>query len=104
MPINGLDSLKDKFVESLNPLAIYVFGSRVNGTYTQDSDVDFYIIVDDSATDLAGLTTKAYKSIRSIKEYPVDIVIGTQTRFNTRKGIPSLENEVYNKGALVYEA
>lgn len=102
MPINEIEEIKERFVEQLAPLKIYLFGSYADGSFTEDSDFDFYIIVNDSESDLAGLTTKAYKSIRRVKKRPVDIVVGTNSRFEKRKSVPSVENEVYQKGVLLY--
>ena len=47
MPNDELEVLKQKFVEQLNPLGVYLFGSFDDGTARADSDFDFYIIVDD---------------------------------------------------------
>lgn len=104
MPLNEIEELKEQFVNHLMPLKIYLFGSFANGTYTEDSDFDFYIIVDDKMQDLKDLTTRAYRSIRKIKNRPVDIIVGTESRFENRKNIPSVENEVIKKGVLLYES
>lgn len=64
--------------------------------------MDFYIIVDDSQTNMNKLTAEAYKSIRHKQKRAVDIVVNTQSRFESRKNIPSLENEVAEKGVLLY--
>lgn len=102
MPINEIEELKVQFINHLTPISIYLFGSYANGSYTEESDLDFYIIVNDDASDLAALTTQAYRSIRRMKKHPVDIIVGTKSRFENRKNIPSIENEVYEKGVLVY--
>ena len=34
----------------------------------------------------------------------IDILLGTKSRFEERKEIPSVENEVYRKGVLLYDA
>lgn len=102
MPMNEIDELKDRFIENLTPVRIYLFGSFAEGKQTEDSDFDFYIVVKDSEKDIAELTTKAYKSIRRVKQRPVDILVGTQSRFEQRKHIPSVENEVDQKGVLLY--
>ena len=73
-------------------------------TYTSESDLDFYIVVRDGITDIPAETARAYKAIRKIKQHPVDILLGTKSRFEERKGIPSVENEVYRKGVLLYDA
>ena len=66
--------------------------------------MDFYIVVQDSVSDLAAETTKAYRAIRRLKQRPVDIVVGTKSRFEVKKEIPSVENEVYRKGVQLYDA
>lgn len=102
MPIQELEELKNQFVTQLAPISIYLFGSYATGDYTEDSDFDFYIVVEDEVSDLAALTAQAYRAIRKIKQRPVDIIIGTKSRFNDRRKIPSVENEVYEKGVLLY--
>ena len=87
---------------SFHPLRVYLFGSFADGTNREESDFDFYIVVRDGASDLAGLTTRAYRSIRRIKRRPVDIIVGTESRFNERKNQPTVENEVFRKGVLLY--
>ena len=91
-----------KLVEQLSPVGIYLFGSFAEGRNTEGSDFDFYIIVDDSVKDIPAETTKAYRSIRRTKQRPVDILVGTRSRFEARKNIPSVENEVFQKGVLLY--
>ena len=102
MPVKEIEELKDQFVNRLAPMRIYLFGSYANGTFTEDSDLDFYIVVNDEVKDLSALTTEAYRAIRRIKQRPVDIIVGTKSRFENRKVIPSVENEVFEKGVLLY--
>ena len=104
MPVNEIEELKEQFIRQLTPSKIYLFGSFANGTYTEDSDFDFYIIVNDAMRNLKDLTTQAYRSIRKIKKRPVDIIVGTESTFENRKNIPSVENEVLKKGVLLYES
>lgn len=104
MPINEIEDLKNQFVKQLSPISIYLFGSFANGTNSENSDFDFYIVVDDKVTDLVEMTASAYKAIRTIKQRPVDIIVGTSSRFNERKNMMSVENEVFEKGVLLYES
>lgn len=104
MPINEIEDLKNQFVKQLSPIRIYLFGSFANGTNSENSDFDFYIVVDDKVTDLVEMTASAYKAIRTIKQRPVDIIVGTSSRFNERKNMMSVENEVFEKGVLLYES
>ncbi len=104
MPVNEIEELKEQFINQLMPLKIYLFGSFANGTYTEESDFDFYIIVNDAMKNLKDLTTQAYRSIRKIKKRPVDIIVGTESTFENRKDMMLVENEVLKKGVLLYEA
>lgn len=95
-------ALKDRFVEQLSPLKVYLFGSFAYGTPDDDSDYDFYIIVDDSREDWHEETVKAYRAIQHARTRPVDILIGTESKFEKRKELPTIEQEVFRKGVLLY--
>ncbi len=99
-----IEELKEQFVNALSPARVYLFGSVAEGTDTESSDFDFYIVVDDDVRDIAETTAQAYRSIRRLKRRPVDIIVGHRSRFEARKGIPSVENEVFQKGILLYGA
>lgn len=105
MSVETIGLMTQRFVERLKPEKVYLFGSFADGTYTDDSDYDFYIVVDD-ASDLWSVRSNARKAIRDLKDRPVDIVVGTTSRFN-RYG-PSedslyVEGEVFRKGKLLYD-
>ena len=102
MTMDEINVLRDQFVAQLSPLRIYLFGSYVEGTDRENSDFDFYIVMRDGTSDLADLTAKAYRSIRGVKRHSVDIVVGTESRFNERKDLPTVEHEVFRKGQLLY--
>lgn len=102
MPMHEIEELNKQFIAELSPIKIYLFGSFANGTNTENSDFDFYIVVPDDISDLAETTTQAYRAIRRVKQRPIDIIVGTESRFEYRKKIPSVESEVYQKGVLLY--
>lgn len=97
-----IDRIKDRLISELSPVKIYLFGSFANGTANEDSDFDFYIVVKDDMKNIADITAEAYRSIRSVRSRAVDIVIGTESRFESRKNRAGVENEVVNKGVLLY--
>ena len=99
-----ISALKDCFVEALDPIRVYLFGSYAYGAPTEDSDFDFYIIVDDSRTDTLDLMSRAYSACSEIKQHPVDILVGTKSHFEDRRHRPTIENEIYHKGVLLYGA
>ena len=98
MPTKEITDLCNQFVTELSPSKVYLFGSFAEGTNQAHSD----FVVKDGPHDLAALTTQAYRSIRKIKQRPVDIIVGTESRFNQRKSMPTVEHEVFQKGVLLY--
>ena len=46
MPIDEIEVIKQKLVDQIKPIGVYLFGSFANGTAHADSDFDFYIIVE----------------------------------------------------------
>ena len=90
MPIDEIEVIKQKLVDQIKPIGVYLFGSFANGTAHADSDFDFYV------------ATSAYKAIRGVKQRPVDILVGTKSRFDERKNQFTVENEVFHKGVLLY--
>ena len=97
-----IELIKEKLVNQLSPMKIYLFGSFAEGTADEGSDVDIYIIVKDDTDNLVDLTAEAYKSIRNVRSRAVDIIIGTESGFESRKNRAGVENDVLNKGVLLY--
>lgn len=105
MPFDEINELKNSFVKDLLPKKVYLFGSFAEGRANDDSDYDFYIVVNDSEKDMIHLTAKAYKAIRDKQYRPVDIIVNTEKTFDERKARKSsLENEVVRKGVMLYGA
>ena len=115
--ITGLTKIRDRasveniremtscFVRNLDPLKVILFGSFANGTYTDESDYDFYLVIDDGRS-VGEATDEAYNSVMYVKKRPVDIVVGTNSRFE-RKGKSRhslmVEGEVQRNGILLYD-
>ena len=103
--VENIHQMTDCFVRQVDPLQVILFGSFADGTYTDSSDYDFYIVVDDgrSTNDASFL---AYKAVRGVKQRPVDIVVGTKSRFEKKgRSVNTLmvEGEVFKKGILLYD-
>ena len=81
--IDNIREMTSCFVQNLDPLKVILFGSFADGSYTDDSDYDFYIVVDDGR-DVGTATNQAYRAVRHVKRRPVDIVVGTNTRFEKK--------------------
>ena len=103
--VEDILAIARRFVEECNPIEIFLFGSFADGTYTKHSDYDFYIVLADNS-DLGEASNRAYKSIRYVGNRPVDIVLGTKTRFDNMSKSPDslyVEGEVGRKGILLYD-
>ena len=103
--VAALDSIREiteRFVTRLNPLKIYLFGSFADGSYTDESDFDFFIVVEDGRS-IVDTAKRAYTSLRGLRRRPIDIVVGTSTRFEKHRNPLFVESDVYNKGVLLYE-
>ena len=84
MPIDEIEVIKQRLVDQIKPIGVYLFGSFANGTAHADSDFDFYIIVDDNEKDLHAVAASAYKAIRGVKQRPVDCLESGRLNDNPR--------------------
>ena len=100
--MDEIEIIKQRLIEQVDPICIYLFGSFANGTPHAESDLDFYIVVEDGEKDLHAIAASAHKAIRDVKQRPVDILVGTKSRFDERKDQFTIENEVFHKGLLLY--
>ena len=115
--IEGLEIIKDKdyvdniqeltklFVEQINPSKVMLFGSFAKGSYTDESDYDFYIVVDEER-DIRETTRQARRASIDVKKRPVDIIVGTNSRFEAKRRVDytlMVEGEVERDGILLYE-
>ncbi len=101
----NIQELTQCLVSRIKPLKVILFGSFASGTYTDESDYDFYLVVDDDR-DVSKATDEAYNSVLFVKKRPVDIIVGTNSRFEIKgKSRHSLmvEGEVQRNGILLYD-
>ena len=103
--IDNIKEMTQCFVSQINPLKVILFGSFANGTYTDESDYDFYIVIPDGIN-VSDATDEAYNSGLYIKKRPVDIVVDTNLRFKIKgksKHSLMVEGEVQRNGILLYD-
>ena len=96
MPMDEIEIIKQRLIEQVDSFA--------NGTAHAESDLDFYIVVNDGEKDLHAIVASAHKAIRNVKQRPVDILVGTKSGFAERKDQFTVGNEVSHKGILIYES
>ena len=97
-----LDIIKDGILKTIPAEAIYLFGSYVNGTPNEDSDLDIYVVVPDMEIDLIDLRGEIRKNLRNKKSMPIDLLVGKSSVFNRRKQGLTLENIIARDGVLLY--
>ena len=101
---NVLEKVKNRIVNELHPLAIYLYGSHAYGIPNQNSDIDFLIVVNASPKETIDLMSRAYKALEGLK-IPVEINIVTQKDFEQRRHWKaSVEKDVAEKGTPLYAA
>lgn len=103
--IDNIRAITQCFIRQLDPVKVFLFGSFAAGTYTDESDYDFYIVIPDGSS-VGEASDKAYKAIRYVQNRPVDIVVGTKSRFDRigpSKDSLYVEGEVYRNGILLYD-
>jgi uncharacterized protein len=94
-----LEQLLEQIVAKLDPVAVYLFGSRARGDADKDSDYDLMAIVQDDVSD------EALKSEWSFppRTSPVDMQTWRRTRFVNRMGrVGTLEHDVACDGLQLY--
>lgn len=87
---------------------IILFGSRADGTYRDDSDMDIYVVVEDYARDRLHTTMDCAAAVagparrRGLKR---DVLASSVADYRKRSAAEgSLENDVSAKGMVLYAA
>lgn len=93
-----IENIVKRFIQTLNPLKIYLFGSFARGEENSSSDYDFYIIIQNNYIVTNETTSNAYLSLKGLKRRPVDIIINNKKTFDERSNsINTLEDTVKHK-------
>ena len=103
--VDNKNELVHCLVDHIDPLMVILFGSFANGTYTDESDYDFYLVVEDGRN-VSDTVESAYNAVLYVKKRPVDIIVGTRSRFERKryaKHSLMVEGEVQRNGILLYD-
>jgi predicted nucleotidyltransferase len=98
-----LNILTDIITKTVPVEQIYLFGSYANGTPKQDSDLDLYVVMKDSAA-LREIDAMRmiHRAIRDKQNRPVDILVGKQSKYLERRQGLTLEKTVSDEGVVLY--
>jgi predicted nucleotidyltransferase len=98
-----LDRMVRQIVAKVDPVAIYLFGSRARGDAHADSDYDLMIVVPEAFPAAQRNSAKAYSFVEG-RKIPIDVTIVGEARFRDRAGkVGTLSFEVAQDGAALYE-
>ncbi len=85
---------------TVNPLAVFCFGSASEGKATDQSDFDFLIVLDETASvQNARLNLRPYFPL---SEFPVDIIWKKKSDFLKQKEIGGISMVAWEDGVCTY--
>ena len=97
-----IEEVKNRLVDTYDPIAIYVFGSYAWGCPTEDSDLDLLIVVDESQEKSYERPVVGYKALRGL-DLSKDLVVYTKEEFEERSSIKTtLGYKIKNDGKVLY--
>lgn len=91
-----------RIVATFDPVAIYLYGSHAYGQPHQNSDIDLFVVVAESALRPHQRAVTAYRALRGLF-LPVEIKVATRAEFEQRtQWQSSIEKIVQEKGKMLY--
>ena len=93
-----------KLIRELSPERVILFGSRAQGTSTEDSDIDLLVVLDTQEESLS----KRYSLVSPYfepREFPMDILIMLKADYEAKARNPydSFMQELLSQGTVLYE-
>ena len=83
---------------------IYLFGSYANGTPTEDSDYDIFVLIPDNGIKpLDAMREARFSLIQLNRKTPIDILADYKSRFEQRSKLNTLERIIANEGVVLYD-
>ena len=90
-----------KIVEYIHPLKIFLFGSRVRGEATEDSDIDLVVIYNGPKSKRE-LEVEIHRLFMP-RDFSMDVFVMTPQHFKRFKGIANtLAREIDENGLIIY--
>lgn len=97
-----LDEVVSRLVRLFEPEAIYLFGSHAWGTPSEDSDVDLFVIVPQSAEPPVRRAQRAHRSLIGL-DFAKDVLVRTRAEVQEAYRNPaSLATAVLTRGRRLY--
>jgi predicted nucleotidyltransferase len=98
-----IDNIKESVLKFVPAKYIYLFGSYAYGNPTEESDIDIYVVTPDNINNFSELYAKIIGDLGDKKIFFIDLLLGRETSFNTRRENNIFEKTISQKGKLLYE-
>ena len=99
-----LEKAVQRIVEALHPELVYLYGSHAYGQPDEDSDVDLFVVVQDSTLPPHKRAIEAYRALRGLF-LPAEVKVMTRAEFERRaEWLSSIERVVREKGKVLYDS
>jgi predicted nucleotidyltransferase len=80
-----MGNIKESILKFVPAKYIYLFGSHAYGNPTEESDIDIYVVTPDYINNFSELYAKIIGDLGDKKIFFVDLLLGRETAFNSRK-------------------
>jgi len=80
----NLENILEVLVKEFTPVRVYLFGSRFRKNYTQSSDYDLFLVIENSNLTSRERSLKGRELLWNIK-VPIDLFIYTEEEFDDWK-------------------
>ncbi|MGL6131747.1 MAG: nucleotidyltransferase domain-containing protein [Fusobacteriaceae bacterium] len=101
--LKKIEETKERLIKEFHPKKIYIFGSYAWGTPNEESDLDIMVILEKCDNKIFEMR-KGLKALRGIG-FAKDLIVEDEIEFLANaKENHMIENEILEKGYLLYEA
>jgi predicted nucleotidyltransferase len=83
---------------------IILFGSYAQETMKSDSDIDIFVLVDDSVSNVREIVQLLYRKVYAVIDIPCDILVEHESTFRERSVLPTIERAIAREGKVLYAA
>ena len=97
-----VQEIQDLIIAAVPVSQIFLFGSYAKQTQSDKSDYDFYVVIPDNSMRPLDATRVISSALRSARKRPIDLLVGSESKFNKYKNVYSIEKEVFNNGVKLY--
>jgi predicted nucleotidyltransferase len=100
-----LDIILQAVIETVQTSRVYLFGSYAKGGYSEDSDIDIFVVADNSfKSDVIEACAEVRVKLYGKRKKSLDIIIERESEYTDRAAdVLGIEYEVANTGRVIYE-